>query len=109
MKLKNILRQSELDFFQDQEKTDELLQDIKQKFIQDEIKLTFWKVEYNYKTKRGNKKSKYHYFIAGDGEEAKGKFINYIKNISNLYPYRAYLNVEILKCVSVGSSELLIS
>lgn len=109
MKLKNILRESELDFFQDPNKTEELLQDIKQKLIQDEITLTFWKVEYSYKTKRGNKKSKYHYFIAADDEEAKGKFIDYINNINNLYPHRAYLNVEILKCVSVGSSKLLIN
>lgn len=109
MKIKNILMESELDFFQDPNKTLVAIEDIKLKIIAKEIKFDYWKVSYSYKTMRGNKKEKHNYVIAEDREDAEFKLEDYISKFNKKYPYRALLNVKILKCTLCGSSKLLLN
>lgn len=106
MKFKDILKQSKLDFFQDPNKTLAAIEDIKLKIIEKEIKFNYWKVSYSYKTMRGNKKEKYSYVVAGNKEDAEFSFTDHISEFNKRYPYRALLNVKILKCTLYGSSKL---
>lgn len=101
-----ILKNSELDFYNDKEKNNAAVIDIKNRIIDTVIKLNYYKIRFNYKTKRRNNKEDYRFINAVDEVEAKFKFIEYQNEFNKKYPYRALLNVKILSCVYIGSSKL---
>ncbi|MEG0296794.1 MAG: hypothetical protein RR620_08740 [Clostridium sp.] len=96
----------QLEAFYDEEKNSELRQDIHMKLINREIKHEVYKVIYSYKTKRGNIKENHKYVISEDSEDATFKFLEHINEFNKEYPYRAILNVKILKVTSVGNLKI---
>lgn len=101
-----ILKNSELDFYTDEEKNRAAVIDIKNKILDIPIKLDYYKIKFSYKTTRGNKKEDYRFVNAVDDVEAKTRFIEYQNEFNKKYPYRALLNVQILSCAYMGSSKL---
>lgn len=81
----------------------EFVEDMNFKFIDNEIRFNVYKVEYSYKTNRGNNKENHRYLIANDFGDARIKFIEYINKENNLKPYRTVLNVKILNTVLIGT------
>lgn len=77
------------------------------KLITDKIKAYLYKVEFQYQTKRHNWKTNYKTLVLNtiDEDEAKFKFLEYINEFNNKYPYRALLNVKIL---NIGYEEIFI-
>lgn len=70
----------------------------KTKLITDKIKLYVYRVNYSYKTKRGNLKENYKIIILNrnDKTEAKFKLMEYLTEFNQKYPFRAISNVKIL-------------
>lgn len=108
MKLKNLISEAKLDFYQDKSKTNDVIDNIQSKFLPDEIMFSFYRIEFSYKTIRGNNKGNVKYDIAVDEDDAKFKFIEYINKFNRQYSFRPYLNVKILKCVEEGNMRVLI-
>ncbi|SHJ12500.1 hypothetical protein [Clostridium magnum] len=103
-----ILKNSELDFYTDEEKNRTAAIDIKNKIIDIPIKLNYYKIKFSYKTKRGHHRENYKYVpsIVLDDAEAKFSFTEWINEFNRKFPYRALLNVSILSCVYMGSTKL---
>lgn len=94
-----------LDLFKDDQKNKELLHDINLKLIPTKIHHNIWKVDYSYKTIRGNKKENYKYVISEDGENTRIDFINYINEFNRENQHRLILNVKILNVSYVGKMQ----
>lgn len=91
-----------LDLYNDHELSKSKLHDIHLKIIPTIIKNDIWKVEYKYKTVRGNKKENYRYVVAKDSTDAKFNLLDYINNFNKNNQHRSLLNVKILDVKYVG-------
>ena len=93
----------QLEAFYDEEKNSKLRQDLHAKLINRDLKHEVFQVVYSYKTKRANLKENHKYVVSEDSTDATYKFVEYINEFNKEYPYRAILNVKILKVKSVGN------
>jgi hypothetical protein len=109
VKIEQIINEAELDFYQDKDKTYKTIEDIKSKLIPENLKLTYFRIEFSYKTIRGNNKENIKYIRAIDTDDARFKFIEYINQFNKDYSFRPYLNAKILKCAEEGSIKILIN
>lgn len=91
-----------LDLYKDNGLYKSKLHDIHLKTIPTVIKNDIWKVEYKYKTVRGNQKENYRYVIAKDGTDARVSLLNYIGDFNKKNQHRSLLNVKILDVKYVG-------
>lgn len=119
MKLKDIIVDSEYDFFvkdyqgQFANPKEDLLKLNPKQIIFNDIQLDYWKITYNYTTKRGNKKKNIKYMMQSkklnlDKDDIKDDFLKWVSNFNKENPYRALLNVKILNVFYIGNSKLLI-
>lgn len=98
----------QIDFYTDPEKNKKALEDIKKNLINKTIKLKIYKIDYTYKTKRGNKKMFHKYFMSAiekDETDIRFEFIEFINSYNTTFPNKPYLNVKILKCGYMGDIE----
>lgn len=96
-----------LDLFKDEDKNKKLLHDIHLKLIPVKIIHNIFKINFKYKTIRGNKKENYKYVVATNDVDAKINFINYINDFNKNNQHRLLLNVKILNVSYVGQLEQL--
>lgn len=96
---------AKLDLFKDEDKNKELLHELHLKLIPTKIIHNLWKVNYSYKTKRGNKRENIKYVISEDGTDARINFINHIDDFNKNNQHRELLNVKILNVNYVGQLE----
>lgn len=104
MKLNNNVA---LNLYQDENKNKELLHDISLKLIPTIIKNNIWKIDYSYKTQRGNKRENHKYIIAEDNSNARIDFLEYINKFNEENQHRSLSNVKILDVGYVGQLEQL--
>lgn len=68
------------------------------KLITNEIKLYLFRVDYSYKTQRGNQRENYKTLVMPqcDSELAKSNVIDFINKVNKEFPHRQLSNVKIL-------------
>ncbi|AEB77240.1 hypothetical protein ADU80_09765 [Clostridium botulinum] len=118
VKFQDIIDNSKFDFFADRYEgkfsnpKEEILKIHPRKILIDDISFDYWKIDFTYKTNRGNKKSKEKLMIVKKDEykeDVKFKFIDHINNWNKQHPSKPLLNVQILNMFYLGSSKLLIN
>lgn len=96
--MKNKIGKFKLDF--------ELPSDFNDKSVKQDISLNVYKINYSYKTKRGNSKESHRYLVSPTYEDAEVCFINYINNFNKENEHRMVSNVKILGTAYIGTATL---
>lgn len=80
----------------------DLIHDISLKLIRGKLRWFVWKVNFSYKTVRGNKKENHRYVLGYDKDEIKLQFLTAMDELNADQPHRALLNVRILSIDFIG-------
>lgn len=84
----------------------DLPKDFKMKLIEQKHTVNLYKVDYTYKTKRGNTIGNYAYITAVDSTDARFRFMDSINDNNIKKPFRAISNVDILDVAEIGTVTL---
>lgn len=68
------------------------------KIITEDLSSYVYRVNFSYKTRRGNKRQSHRYLVNNelDIADIKVRFLDYVSNYNKEFPYRELSNVEIL-------------
>lgn len=79
-------------------------EDFNFKFIPTTIKFNIFRINFKYKTVRGNSADSYRYIVAHEDFDARISFFNYMEQYNEKNSHRAMSNVKILDIFFMGSA-----